>query len=75
MTLTETFLQNGSGFFLPTLLADFLTLVILVCLITMLVFKPLKNMVEFRSMAKQIGGPKGHWFWGDVKLVSFLSWL
>ena len=74
MTVTdfirEKILQHGSGIFLSTLLADILTLVILVCLITMLVYPAAKNMIELRAMANQVGGPKSHWFWGDVKQVT-----
>jgi len=67
--VAENFLQDGSGIFLPTLFADFLTLVILTCFVLM-IYKPIRNMVEFQKMAKQIGGPKSHWFWGDVTTVS-----
>ena len=67
--INENLLQNGSGLFLPTLLADFLVFGILVCLMAM-IYSPIKRMYDFQVSAKQIGGHKSHWFWGDAKLVS-----
>ena len=67
---SATIWQAGTGYVMPTVLADLMVLFILGYLVFAL-YSPIKKLVEFRKVAKQVGGPKGHWFWGDAKKVSF----
>ena len=65
----KVLLKEGNGFVMSTLLSDILGL-ILISLLTMYAVLPaVKSRIRYRKMTKLIGGPKGHWFWGDVKKV------
>lgn len=46
-----------------------MALIILGYVSVTVVYPFLKNAVDFRKIAKKVGGPKPHWFWGDLKKV------
>ena len=65
----QILLRNGSGLVLSTLLADILSLGILLYFIFMVIYPAAKSRLIFRKMMQEVGGPKKHWLWGDVKEV------
>lgn len=62
-------LQNGSGFVFQALIADFVAFMILGYISITTVYPFVKNVFELKKIAKKVGGPKPHWFWGDIKKV------
>ena len=66
---TESLIQKGSGIFMSTLLADCLVLAFITFFIFSAIYPRAQSLMNFRKMMNAVGGPKQHWFWGDVKKV------
>lgn len=69
MAAVAYLLQPGSGFVFQALITDFLTLIVLGYISITTVYPFIKKISETTKMAKDVGGPKPHWFWGDAVKV------
>ena len=69
-TITHTLQYNGGAFFQPYFVAALLSIVAVTYLVVNFIYPVTKRVQRFRQATKIAGGPKGHWFWGDVKAVS-----
>ena len=66
--LLDNVLTNSNGLLMPHILADFAAFLFITYLV-MTIYPALRSSINFRNMTKHIGGPKGHWFFGDAITV------
>ena len=59
-----------NAFFQQNFIAVLLSVVIAAYLIVNYIYPVTKRIQKFRKATKIAGGPKAHWFWGDIKAVS-----
>ena len=69
-TITHTLQYKRGAFFEPYFVAALLSMVAVAYLVVNFVYPVAKRLQRFRQATKIAGGPKGHWFWGDIKAVS-----
>ena len=60
---------SKNAFVQPYFIAVLLSIVILAYLVMNFIYPAMKRVQKFRQATKIAGGPKGHWFWGDMKEV------
>jgi len=64
----EKFFSHNTGIASSYLLADLVVLLLFIYLV-MTIYPAVKSTVNFRNMTKEIGGPQGHWFFGNAVTV------
>ena len=64
------FLDSNNGLMTSNTLLVAACLLFMTYIITM-IYPALKSSKNFKNMTKDLGGPKGHWFFGDAVTVSF----
>ena len=67
--LLDKLLTENGGIMMPYLMADLAAFLLVAYLITS-IYPAIRSSLKFRNMTKEIGGPRGHWFFGDSVTVS-----